>query len=148
MEKTLSLNPKASVDTSLRKLQSVMRNNVNTNYGKRADLVKLLKEHGATHIIAKLAGQALSSIEPRGLSRMVAGLSAAGGAGVLGAGVLGLANPLMAVPLAGQLAMQSPRLMGEAAYLGGRAANWLSRIPARNALMTGYQTRGAVAPYE
>jgi hypothetical protein len=119
-----------------------MRNNVNTNYGKRADLVKLLKEHGATHIIAKLAGQALSSIEPRGLSRMVAGLSAAGGAGVLGAGALGLANPLMPLPLAGQLAMQSPRLMGEAAYLGGRAANWLSRIPARNALMTGYQMRG------
>jgi hypothetical protein len=143
MEKTLSLNPKASVDTSLRKLQSVMRNNVNTNYGKRADLVKLLQEHGATHILEKLAGQALSSIEPRGLSRMVAGLSAAGGAGVLGAGAFGLANPLMAVPLAGQLALQSPRLMGEAAYLGGRTANYLRRAPVRNALMTGYQLRGA-----
>ena len=27
--------------------------------------------------------------------------------------------------------------------LGGRAANALSRIPVRNALMAGYQTRGA-----
>lgn len=43
IEKTLSLNPKASIDTALRKLQSVMRDNVNTNYGKRGDLVGATK---------------------------------------------------------------------------------------------------------
>lgn len=56
MEKTLSLNPKASVDTSLRKLQSIMRNNANTNYGKRLDLAKILTDAGATHLMEKLAG--------------------------------------------------------------------------------------------
>ena len=37
IEKALSLGQKASADTSMRKLQSLMRNNVNTNYGQRAD---------------------------------------------------------------------------------------------------------------
>src|SRR5205807_5622419 len=32
MNKTLSLNPGGNIDTALRKLQSIMRNNVNTNY--------------------------------------------------------------------------------------------------------------------
>ena len=41
------------------------------------------------------------------------------------------------------VALTSPRLMGEAAHLGGRVANSLSRVPVRNALLTGYQTRGA-----
>jgi hypothetical protein len=111
IEKTLSQNRGASVDTKLRKLQSVMRNNVNTNYGKRADLAKLLQEKGATHLLQKLAGQSLSSFEPRGLSRAVAAL------GGVATGAVGLAtlNPAVLLPFAGQLAFQSPRLMGEAA---------------------------------
>lgn len=131
MEKTLSLNPKASVDTTLRKLQSVMRNNVNTNYGKRLDLVKMLEANGAQHLLTKLAGQQLSSAAPRGLARL-------GTQGALTAGI-GMLEPsfLASLPL------QSPRLVGEAAYAGGRAANALSRVPARNSLMVGYQSRGA-----
>jgi hypothetical protein len=139
MEKTLSLNPKASVDTTLRKLQSVMRDNVNTNYGKRADLVKLLEEHGATNLMQKLAGQALKSWEPRGLARLgaQAGAVLTGGAGLM------TMNPLALPAVAGQLAMQSPRIVGEVAHAGGRVANALSNVPARNALQAGYQTRGA-----
>jgi hypothetical protein len=138
IEKTLSQNRGASVDTKLRKLQSVMRNNVNTNYGKRADLAKLLQEKGATHLLQKLAGQSLSSIEPRGLSRAVAAL----GGVATGAAGLATLNPAVLPPFAGQLALQSPRLLGETAHLGGRVANALNRVPVRNALMIGYQTRG------
>jgi len=138
IERTLSQNRNASIDTSLRKLQSVMRNNANTNYGRRTDLVRLLEEHGAKHLMAKLAGQSLSSIEPRGLARAVAGI---GGVATGAVGVSTL-NPAVLVPYAAQLALQSPRLAGETAYLGGRAVNALSRFPTRNALMTGYQMRG------
>ena len=110
IERTLSLGDKKSADTALRKLQSTMRNNVNTNYGKRADLVKQLEDAGATNISEKLAGQALSSWTPRGLGSIVAG--GAGAAGVA------TANPLLAIPIA----MQSPRLMGEASYYAGKTA--------------------------
>jgi hypothetical protein len=137
MEKTLSLNPKASVDTTLRKLQSVMRDNVNTNYGKRADLVQLLQDSGAKNLLNKLAGQSLKSFEPRGLARVTAGL----GTIATGAGAAFL-NPMSLLPVAGALATQSPRLVGELTHLSGRGANALSRVPLRNALMAAYQTRG------
>ncbi len=138
IEGTLSLNRKARVDTQLRKLQSVMRDGVATNYGKRLDLVKLLKEKGATHILEALAGQALHGLEPRGLARAAA--AAAGGVGV--ATHMGLMmNPATAAPLLGTLAASSPRLVGEAAHAGGKAARGLSNLPARAALRTGYQAR-------
>jgi len=103
MERALSLNPKASIDTSMRKLQSLMRNNVNTNYGNRLGLARQLESNGA-EILPAVAGQAMSSMTPRGLQ----GLSATG---IAGAGVM-TANPaaLAALPLT------SPRLVGEAAY--------------------------------
>lgn len=101
IEKSLSLGNKASADTSMRKLQSLMRNNVNTNYGNRLDLAKALEAEGAD-ILPAIAGQAASSLAPRGLQ----GLAASG------AGILSLVNPytLASLPFA------SPRLMGEAAY--------------------------------
>ena len=40
MQKALSLNNTASADTALRKLQSVVRNNVNANFGARLNLVE------------------------------------------------------------------------------------------------------------
>jgi len=111
------------------------------NYGNRADLAQLLEQNGAKNLMAKLAGQSLSSFEPRGLARAVAGL------GTVATGAAGLMtlNPAVALPLVGQLALQSPRLVGEVVHAGGRVAN----APARNALLTGYQTRGvpnALAP--
>lgn len=101
IEKSLSLGNKAAADTSMRKLQSLMRNNVNTNYGNRLDLAKALEAEGAD-ILPAIAGQAASSLAPRGLQ----GLAASG------AGILSLVNPytLASLPFA------SPRLMGEAAY--------------------------------
>lgn len=101
IEKALSLGNKASADTSMRKLQSLMRNNVNTNYGNRLDLAGTLEDNGAD-IMNAVAGQAASSLTPRGLQGLAA----------TGAGVASLANPAtLAV-----LPFTSPRLMGELAY--------------------------------
>jgi hypothetical protein len=82
------------------------------------------------HLLQKLAGQSLNTMEPRGLSRAVAAL----GGVATGAAGLATLNPAVLLPFAAQLALQSPRLLGETAYIGGRAANALSRLPARNAL--------------
>ena len=101
IERSLSANQKASADTAMRKLQSLMRNNVNTNYGNRLDLAKKLEEKGAD-ILPAVAGQAASSWTPRGLQGLAA----------TGAGISGITNPatLAALPFT------SPRLMGELSY--------------------------------
>lgn len=110
IEKSLIGGKRASADTSMRKLQSVMRNNVNTNYGARTAAAEALEQQGGRQIMPQLAGQALNDWMPRGIQRATGpGLS-------LGAGALG------GIPAAaGAAAMSSPRLMGEAAYLAGRA---------------------------
>jgi len=111
ISRSLSLNDRASADTAMRKLQSVMRNNVNTNYGARANAMQALEDQGGRNITSALAGQALNDWMPRGIQRATgAGLS-------LGAGSIG------GLPAAaGAAAMSSPRLMGEAAYLTGTGA--------------------------
>ena len=115
IEKTLSVNPKATVDTSLRKLQSVLRNNVNTAYGHRATLAEFLVNSGAPHLMEKLAGQAMNTWTPRGMARLLSGL------GFGGSAALGLmANPQFWV-LLGLLPFSSPRLMGEASVAVGSA---------------------------
>lgn len=101
IERALSLGNKAAADTSMRKLQSLMRNNVNTNYGNRLGLAKTLEGNGAD-ILPAVAGQAASSFTPRGLQGLAA----------TGAGVASLTNPLTLAALP----FTSPRLMGEAAY--------------------------------
>lgn len=113
-EKALSLGKKASVDTAMRKLQSLTRNNVNTNYGNRLAIAEQLQREGGQDFMPALAGQSLSSMAPRGLQSVVA--SGAGAAGYLSGGIPGAAA---AIPL---LAAQSPRVVGEAAYGVGRAA--------------------------
>ena len=102
VERALSLGNKAAADTSMRKLQSLMRNNVNTNFGNRVELAKTLEGNGA-EILPAVAGQAMNSWTPRGIQGAVIG-----GAGGMGA----IMNPstLLALPFT------SPRLVGEAAY--------------------------------
>jgi len=105
IEKALSLGKKASVDTGVRKLQSLMRDNVQTNYGQRVALGKQLEEMGGQQFMPGIAGQALSSIAPRGIS----------GALSLPTGLGGYA--LGGIPGAvGSAALSSPRLVGETAY--------------------------------
>lgn len=115
IEKALSLNPRASVDAALRKLTSSMRNNVNTNFGKRAQLVQQLQAAGAPQLTNKIAGASLNSWQPRGL----AGLGALGTIGsVISGGGLPLAT----------LAGQSPRLVGEAQRGLGIAQRYGDRL--------------------
>lgn len=113
---TLSNKPTASVDTQMRKLQSLMRNNVNTNYGNRLDLVKQLEQQGGRDVLPAVAGQALNTVWPRGLqSATTIPTALAGGA------VGGLGTGLAMVPLA------SPRIMGEAALKAGQFARYLNK---------------------
>jgi hypothetical protein len=120
IEKTLSQGRNASVDTQMRKLQSIMRNNVNTNYGQRLSLARQLEQAGGRQMLPALAGQSLSSFTPRGLQ----GASSIPTA-YLAQGVGGL--PLAAA----SLATSSPRLMGEAAYGAGRVGRGLLDVQNR-----------------
>lgn len=129
IEKSLSLGNKAAADTSMRKLQSLMRNNVNTNYGNRLGLAKTLEKNGAD-ILPAVAGQAASSYTPRGLQGLAA----------TGASLASFSNPLTLAALP----FTSPRLMGELSYGlgamsrgGGRAANGLLNSQITNSLASG-----------
>ncbi len=122
IEKALSLGRKSSKDAALRKLQSVLRDNANTNYGSRVDNLKKLEATGAApNMMPKLAGQSLKSLTPRGLSKLAT-------TGLLGGAFF---NP----QLLGLLPLTSPRLVGEAAHLLGR----MKPKGARGALLPAYQ---------
>lgn len=114
IERALSLGDKASVDTAMRKLQSLTRNNANTNYGNRLDMARQLEQAGGQELLPALSGQALSSLAPRGLGKAVAS----------GAAIASASHPayLATLPL------QSPRLMGEAAYGLGRGAGFIGDV--------------------
>ena len=109
MEKTFALKGrKTNVDTALRKLQSIMRNNVNTSYGRRVELGEQLAGTTAgQNLLPSLAGQALQPRTSRGIgipSKMILGAAA---------GTQSLA-PLLGYPLT------MPRVMGEAAYAASK----------------------------
>lgn len=112
IEKSLSLGQRATADTAMRKLQSLMRNNVNTSYGFRDQLAQQLRDAGGQDFMPALAGQSLSDMMPRGIQRGIAGT---GGAGLAFMGNIPAA--------AGMAAVSSPRLMGEAFYGAGKAAS-------------------------
>lgn len=118
IEKTFSLGGRYNKDTAVRKLQSLMRDNVATNYGNRLKLADYLEKFGGANIRNAVAGQSLSSVLPRGLVSQ-------GLAGVQG---LSLAtNPAKAL----SLVLMSPRAVGESAYALGQLANQAGKITAR-----------------
>jgi|TARA_R110000824_G_scaffold401648_1_gene613386 hypothetical protein len=122
----LSLGKNKNAGTTLRKLQSAMRNNVNTNYGNRLEMLKNLDPN----LVTEISGQALSNIAPRGIQ----GASA----GTIGA-VAPFTNPaaLAALPL------QSPRLVGEAALKAGQASRYLKPLQSPTALQLARASRVA-----
>ena len=128
IEKSLSLGNKATTDTALRKLQSLMRNNVNTNYGQRLNSAEALAQQGGQDVLPAVAGQALNSWMPRGIQQAIAG-----GAGTMGL-VSGVINPLQA---AGAALVQSPRIVGEVANFGGNVWDKLRAEAAIKALRHG-----------
>ena len=117
IERALSLGNRSAADTAIRKLQSLTRNNANTNYGYRMELAKALQQKGGQDLMPALAGQAMSSWTPRGLAGQGAALG-------IGAGGALTVNPaaLAALPLT------SPRLVGMGAYGLGRATRNVPKL--------------------
>lgn len=113
LEDAFSLGKKAKMQTAMSKLQSLMRNNAATQYGVRKQQMEKLRTAtgGNDDIMAALAGQALNSWTPRGIQGTLS-LPAALGSFSL-AGLPGVAA---------QMALTSPRAMGEAAYGAGKVA--------------------------
>lgn len=109
MRRSMSINDRATTDTTARKLLSAMRNNVNANFGERERLVNTLTQN-EPNLAPALAGMSMDSWMPRGLARL--GITNALGGG------LTMMNPMAAAALP----LQSPRLAGETAYASGRAA--------------------------
>ena len=117
IERALSLNKKASDDTALRKLQSLSRNNANTNYGYRVDLARALESQGGQSLMPSIAGQSMNSWLPRSLSGQGAGLATVGAAAIA-------TNPLYL----GALSFQSPRAVGLGAYGLGRVGAGVNKV--------------------
>ena len=120
----LSLGKNSNAGTTLRKLQSAMRNNVNTGYGNRLEMLKKLDPD----LVTEIGGQALSNIAPRGLQGLSAGTVAA---------VAPFTNPsaLAALPL------QSPRLIGETAFKIGQLSKSLQPFKNSTTLQTARSAR-------
>lgn len=117
IERALSLGQKASADTAMRKLQSLMRNNVQTNYGGRINLARQLEAAGGQEMMPALAGQAMNEFAPRGMQRL----------GSIPSTLLAYQSGGVA-PAAGMAAVSSPRLMGEALYGAGAVGRGASRV--------------------
>jgi len=110
IERTLSLNRDALPDTALRKLLSSMRDGVNTNFGRRMDLIEQLEATAGKPLAGPIAGAAMSTPMPQGISRVTSG--------TLGGGALVTGN---ALPALGVAALSSPRLIGELTAKAGQA---------------------------
>lgn len=117
IERALLGGHKAAADTGMRKLQSIMRNNVNTNYGNRLSLAKTLEKKGGVDIMPALAGQAMNTWVPRGLAGQIESLGTIGSAAIF-------QNPLIAAALI----PQSPKFVGSVLYGGGKLARGASDI--------------------
>ena len=116
--KELSMGKKADASTTLKKLQSAMRDEVNTNFGSRLDAVKTLESVDDVMLLPQLAGQSLQSLMPRGIGRALAG-----GSGALTLG--GLIDPMT---LATSLIASSPRIVGETVNKLGMASRPFSAL--------------------
>lgn len=100
-----------NASTATTSLMQAMRNNATTNFGQKESLARELSALDPEgKLMPTLAGQTLSSWRPRGLQAL--GGTISGGVG-LGVGA-SIPQVLAGAPLF------SPRVMGEAAYWGGR----------------------------
>jgi hypothetical protein len=135
--RTLSLTNKATIDTTLRKLTSVTRNNVNTNFGQRLKSVQSLDEFGEVGaLIPQIIGNTFKGYAPRSIGLPTAGVGAAG------AVATGVASTGTAAAF---LLAQSPRVIGEILYKIGQTGG----VPARmlDVLATNPMFTQVIAPY-
>ena len=117
--KELSLGKNVGTGTTLKKLNQAVKDNAASNFGNRSEIVSKLNPD----IMPKLAGGALSSYVPRGLQGVIAG---GGQVPLMAYSAIQGTNPAMFLP--GLLA-QSPRVVGTAANLYGKAKGPLSQFP-------------------
>lgn len=120
-----------NIDSASRKLTSIFRNNVNTNFGSRTEQAKRLSDLDPSgKLFPTLAGQSLSSALPRGIQGALARAGATSGVAGIGLDMIPMAldvpGYLSGYNLAA-LPVSSPRLVGEAAYYGGRGAGAASK---------------------
>ena len=123
IEKALSLGNKASADTAMRKLQSITRNNVSTNYGQRLNLAQQLEQEGGKPFINALSGQAMNSPTARGLAGTAENFSTLGG--------------FLHPGLWAALPFQTPRIVGESLYAGGKGAKAISKLSKKTGIGQG-----------
>ena len=102
LKKVFSMNRNANSETVLKKIQSTARNNANTDWTYRKQLLNMLDPTG--EIQQEISANALNSWSPRGLL----------GGGIAGASLF--TNPTM-------LVATSPRAVGNIAYRAGQVAN-------------------------
>lgn len=125
---SLSLKDRAGVDTKLRKLQSVLRNNASTDYGYRTQLAELLDARSGKPILDTLAAQSVRAWEPRSLARVPAsGMAASGIGGLLTQNIADFPISYLDPSMLAALPLMSPRLMAETSYGLGRAAGTAKR---------------------
>lgn len=117
LERSLSLSDRATADTTTRKLQSILRNNANTNYGQRVALGRQLEEAGAETLFPRLAGQAMSAKLPRGLTGALSGTTAVANA------IQNLPGSLIDPYTIAAAGLVSPRVVGETVFKVGQAAS-------------------------
>lgn len=114
LRKGLSLGDKAQIDTTFKKLVSVLR----TNNEMRLQLAREINAVAGDTLIPQIAGQQLSEVLPRGIIGQVGGVL--GGASILsGVGIL----PVIQASL-----VSSPRLVGEVVRLLGITGRGLSKV--------------------
>ena len=104
----LSLGSK-NASTTLKKLQSVLKNNVNTNFGARLQSFKNIKGIDDINLKERIAGSNLSSFTPTNIAGQTAPIMAG----------LTLANPITAAILP----FMSPYLTGKAAQYFGKGSH-------------------------
>lgn len=119
IEDTFSLKEGKPTDTQFRKLQSVLRSNVNTNFGERFNLAQRLNELEPT-LFPEITGQTLNPLAPSGIQRAVGGANLLAQAGnVITGGASIPLEYLLTLPA------QSPRVMGNIAYRAGQTSGLL-----------------------
>lgn len=131
IRKTLGMKEggKTNVDSALRKITSTLRNNVNTNFGRRGEVLRELEKTGGVELAPSVAGQAASGWLPRGIQGGMTPLTAGVGMAASGSPA-GLLAPIL----------QSPRLNSEVLHAAGR-------VPVRGGLLTSFQAGRAADPY-
>jgi hypothetical protein len=112
--RTFSIKENNAIDTAMRKLQSVGRNNVQTNYGYRNKLMDTLDFGGSLQ--DAIAGQAMNSWIPRGAGGRIIGTA--------NLATLYAKDPLQTAAYA---YASSPRAVGESVYKLGQLVDALER---------------------